>query len=514
MTKNNIRNKCIAALIYGYLALPFIIFAFGWLRWYLAIIIGGLAIAGFVLCIRDTVLDFDCIFDKDNILKFAIVLFALGAWVRLSGIGSYCFQNTDHYWRNSIFTVLSNHEWPVIVPFEDGNRTLVYYIGFWLPSALVSKIAGFDIGWRFQALWAWIGVALVYTMICVWRKKVEIWPVVVFAFFSGLDYVGSQLVTEQMLPLFGIDPLEGWVLDMQFINNTSLLFWVFNQAVPAWVCTMLFAIEDTKKNILYPMACIMLSSTFPFVGMLMIAIYYCIKGYRYNQGTVVKDFVSTIRPVFSVQNIIGILPVGVTTLLYLMTNLFAANKTEELNYALTSCVMPVKGMAVAPVGTLAAYMFSGRGFGHTVWMLFCLLEFLVYIGLIYDYQKKNPMMYIVVAWMLICPFIKVGESFDFGARSVIPSQIMLILMVIDTLDKAVRDKKKYVLIGLVSVMMIGALSPIHEIQHTIVYTTTLDNTNANYIMGVIGEDTLLHGGNFSGPDDSFFFKHMAKPYEN
>lgn len=123
---------------------------------------------------------------ESNIFKGQIVCILVSVviivfWVFISGIGNMVWQNSDHAVRNALFRALIEYDWPVIN--ADGSRHLIYYIGFWLPSAAIGKIAGLDVAYIIQFLWAVIGVVILYYLICLWRKKVDLWPLIVMIFF-------------------------------------------------------------------------------------------------------------------------------------------------------------------------------------------------------------------------------------------------------------------------------------------------------------------------------------------
>ena len=238
-------------LVYIYLALPTIIFFAGWLKWYFALPFGLVAavacVKGFSNSIRDKCLIIDSSVDIE-IRTLVKVLLLIALWVYISGIGGWCYQNKDHEVRNAIFRALVQYDWPVIS--YDGSRGLIYYIGFWLPAACVGKVFGLEAGYAAQVVWAVLGIFIVYYLICVYRKKVDLLPILFLIFFSGLDYVGTWILGEEGIDLSLAAHLEWWAYDMQFTSTTAQLFWVFNQAIPAWVSTMLIMTQKSCKNML------------------------------------------------------------------------------------------------------------------------------------------------------------------------------------------------------------------------------------------------------------------------
>ena len=107
---------------------------------------------------------------------------------------------------------------------ETGMTTkgLIYYIGFWMPAAAVGKLFGLTTGYCFQAVWAVIGIFLVYMLISSILKEIKIWPLLVMIFFSGMDILGYFLVNGGFENLHPADHLEWWC-NFQFSSMTTAI---------------------------------------------------------------------------------------------------------------------------------------------------------------------------------------------------------------------------------------------------------------------------------------------------
>ena len=139
-----------------FISLPMLCFFIGWLRWYWAVP----ACLALVVCIIASdensrlykVLFKKKIHDKagtsselssdgkklvisTNIL-IAVVI-ASFAYVFFCGVGRLWSQSDDFLWRNAIFRDLVVRKWPVFYDAYDG--ALSYYIGTWLPAAIIGK---------------------------------------------------------------------------------------------------------------------------------------------------------------------------------------------------------------------------------------------------------------------------------------------------------------------------------------------------------------------------------------
>jgi hypothetical protein len=122
---------------------------------------------------------------------------------------------------------------------------LVYNIGFWLPAAAVGKVFGWTAANAALFLWTWIGAALVGLVLARGRGG---WAwIVLLILFGGLDALGTQFFSVGAYPRLWppVSHLETWAGDLQYSSFTTQLFWVYNQAVPAWLClALLFGDES------------------------------------------------------------------------------------------------------------------------------------------------------------------------------------------------------------------------------------------------------------------------------
>ena len=60
--KKSVKNAILVAIVYGYLAIPFLLFAGGWLKWYLGVAVGILTAVSLWRCVRESELDLQWIF--------------------------------------------------------------------------------------------------------------------------------------------------------------------------------------------------------------------------------------------------------------------------------------------------------------------------------------------------------------------------------------------------------------------------------------------------------------------
>lgn len=358
---------------------------------------------------------------------------------------------------------------------------MIYYIGFWLPAACVGKLFGLEAGYTAQVIWAILGICIVYYLICVYRKKVDLLPVVFLIFFSGLDYVGTWILGEEGINLNLALHLEWWAYDIQFTSMTAQLFWVFNQAIPAWISTALILTQKNCKSMMFILSLTMLTSTIPFVGLIPIVIYLYIKRVRVDR--------SSWKEIFTVQNIIGVVVVGGCVFLYLAGNISGGVvRREQAGFTV-----------VEPAARLLKYL------------LFYFLEFGVYLYFICRYRKRDSMVHLITIILVICPFIKVGYGYDFCMRASVPALFILMLMCMETLERIRLDGKKFLLVGYCVVLLLGAITPFNEINRSVreTFWRTTNGESVRYPEISI-ENELLYAKNFSGKvDGNFFYQYMT-----
>jgi len=465
-------EKLISRVAYIYIALPFIIFALGFTKWFIGIPVTAICIWGLFCMWKDA--DSFEIKPKDSkdrmILLLALLITIV--WVILSGIGGVTWQNSDHLWRNATFKILVDYDWP---PVNSEGRGLTYYIGFWLPSALVGKLFGLQAGFSFQIIWAVTGIYLVYLYICEYFKKISILPFVIFIFFSGLDIIGAHipdLFTHSFSSIPFYLQIETWagVYVYVFSSHTTQLFWVFNQCIYSWLALMIILKSKTNKYTIFIMGLMFISSVFGFMGLIPVLAYYMF----------------TKKNLFSLQNIICGGVSGILTFIY-----YLGNNSSQANSTMITTASTAAG--------------SGSNLSIFLYVAFVVLEALIYVALVFKYNIKNPLFYIMTVWLLICPLVKFGMSIDFCMRASIPCLLLLTLYVIDALYKSFKEPGRILTLLIIMTLIIGSVTTFHEISRTILMTVS----DQPHYFGT--ESNIFDESNFScDADSTFFFKYIGK----
>lgn len=480
------RKTFLFQLIYLYLLLPFLIFLFGWVRWYIALPMAAVILVCAFRMMRRSPSLWVPELNRENLEKLIFITLIILLWVYLSGIGGFVYQNDDHIWRNAMFNVLVSEKWPVISTVElngeTATRGFTYYIGFWLPAAVVGKIFGLQAGYYFQAIWAALGILLFYYCICAVLKKISVWPLLVFIFFSGMDILGCYVLGMDLSALMPAAHLEWWTC-FQFSSFTTQLFWVFNQALPAWLITMVLYLQKNNKYCIFLLALSMLCSTLPFVGLIPFAAYWMLSR-KYEAAAEQRMCLKVwSKDTFTFENIVGGGLIGIISFLYLTGN--------------------VQGNGIS-------FIHLNQG-TRLLYLLFILLEMGIYWLFAYYYYKKEVLLYLILCWLCFCPLFDLGGDGNFCMRASIPALLLLYLYVIKVLRSSYR-KKHYLVLGLLVVTLAaGAITPLHEIVRTI------SETNNRYLTGeqitaepVRLEDVLTNRHESADVQDSIFFQYLAK----
>lgn len=527
MKKINL-HRTIYTAAYIYLVLPNLIFLLGWCRWYIGIPAALLCLFSMSECIRSKEIDAnEKLFKSVNKWRVFVILAVIFSWVAMSGIGGYFFQNADHYTRNTIQKILVEYNWPV----KQGKRGMVYYLGTWLPATLLGKIFSKESTDGFLFLWVFLGIALVYALVCIWRRKISLWPLILIIFFSGLDILGSQITSYPAMELLGTEHLEWWSDGLQYSSMTTQLFWVFNQAVPVWLAMMLLR-EEPSTNILFLCSLLLITSTLPVVGIFPIAIYYFVKNAEWNMGEGFwSDWKTVLRNIggwkhnigmLSVIGVIGYYLVGndifcmtlpfpfpvmlievLLCLILLISILIVLEYKNKVAYIAKLCYST---LLIAGIVFVGKCVFSVNGNDNSVYHLaytafFVLIEAGIYLYLLHAYVDEKQLFNIVAVSLLVIPFIIVGASNDFCMRASIPGLFLIMLWCIQTFD---THKWNLRLLMLAATLLIGSVTPMHEIRRSIAVTRD------DFAVVGLEEEKVFEAPNFSGITQSFFWKNIAK----
>jgi len=465
------RIKIISIL---YLSIPILIFLVCWLRYWLAGMLGILFVYGVYNYIKSE-LELDVnevdervderiqeghatgkrksarkeeisVEQKNNnfsVLIFYVLLLSAG-WTLISGIGGYSFQNWDFHFRNAVLHDLIDFSWPVV--YQD-HTVLTYNLTYWLPSAIAGKIFGWDTANFIMFIWSWGGLILIFSLLLYRTKTFLIWPIIVFIFFSGMDILGIIINTGQF-PSLGTH-LEWWSINqiqIQYSSFTTQLFWVFHQAIPAWLITILLLNEPKRTNLLPLFALCIPYAPFATIGLLPFVIYFFFRNKdksddkEVNKNYKLSYFVKTLRAGIKLHSLLIPLILFVVFGGFYMIN----DGTQSDN----------------------GFILSNNNIELVLpYLLFCLLEFGIICVFLFPKFRKEGLFILTVIILLCVPLYRSGFSNDFCMRVSIPALIILCVYSVEYLSKV---KKRLYFYAFTAVLAIGAITPVYEGSRAII----------------------------------------------
>ncbi|MBQ9007996.1 MAG: hypothetical protein IJ088_01515 [Clostridia bacterium] len=417
-------------------------------------------------------------------------------WTFFSGIGGFFYQNDDFYGRNAIFHDLLEHEWPV--RFAGTPYALTYYVGFWIVPALIGKVCA-GIGGP-EILWLAANYALfaetvwfLFLLFLLFLSLLNVQSVIraggfllLFVLFSGMDGLVCLFRNDWT------DQIEWWAQTWQYSSHTTCLFWVFNQAVPTWLVTVLLLCLPERTDAYAMIGLLALPyAPLPLVGIVLLCVGMFtgkILEALHRRGE--KEAVQRvlIKPV-SLCNILSILG-SVPCFLYLSSNASTRNAPFRVDMFLNAYSLPES------VGRL---------------LVFSLVEWGLYALILASVFHKDAVFRTVVLSLLIIPVFRVGYNMDFSMRASLPGLFVLSVYCARFLRDWITRKK--ILSGcLVVALLIGSITPMLEFRRGMYKVVRL---------GMFRQfsdpfKTVLHPyadtENFicTDTDSSFFYRHIAR----
>lgn len=431
-----------------YLFLPIALFLWNWFELYYAVPL--IALIGYCVCSFSAA-------ETSRLSRgtIAVLVAIVAVWVLLSGLGGYMFQNSDHLYRNAVLRDLVAYEWPVVYHEDNQPIMLCYYLTYWLPAALVGKLTNLDVAQTMLYLWSVLGMLLVVRLSCNMQPRYAVLLACYLVFCGGADlipYTATHM--ETIKPWSHIE----WYCPWQYSSITTCLFWVFNQAVPAWICTLLVLDEElTLPQKVFISGMMYCYAPFPFIGVVMyVALDYAIGAYyKYRQTGNVKGWLK--------EEVVALF--AWRSQPYLLCGL-AIVLLSSTYFGCTGCGVPIYFL---------------KNFSIVKYLAFCGTEFLipVCIMLMYRYQLRRVIACGII--LLFLPIIQVISFTDYVMRVSIPTLFILFLTFFSFVIERRSNRKLAALC--VCYMVVCAATSGTEILRSIGKSYT-GNTTPQYVESV------------------------------
>jgi hypothetical protein len=356
------------------------------------------------------------------------------AWSALAGVGHFFYSNSDWIIRDAVLHDLATAGWPPTYPLlAKFSLILRAPVGYFLPAAAIGRLFGAGVANTLLFFWTACGWGLVLVAACSLfetRLKRTICMLVLFS-FGGMDLLG-YLWAARGLPSLG-EHLEWWMGYVQYSSNSTLMFWVPNHALPAWLPIILILRHWGKPELarMTPLLATAVPLWSPLAAIGLFPFFVFALAWR-------RDF----RILFSLRSSIPFAPIAVLTALYL--GMDAAVVRHEW-------VVPM-------YASLAAFAYR--------YALFCLLEFGILALVLARLRPFDAPLRIAVLVLCALPFYTYGPYNDLAMRSSIPALTVLALATVTPLSSHTRNGWHAMLAAILAIGALGAMQePLRALAH-------------------------------------------------
>ncbi|MBO5671242.1 MAG: hypothetical protein J6S41_06805, partial [Clostridia bacterium] len=265
------------------------------------------------------------------------------------------------------------------------------------------------------------------------RPWKQLLVLLLLVFFSQTKGLGEAVMVFIQHVLGGItgkdyDTHWGW-WTFQFSHNSELLYWVFNQTVVPWLGILLVASERSFSRFVFIVALCLVCGPIPDVGIAFFAtaagVAVCRR--RMKRDGVLSGLTETARSVLTFENMIGLLVVVPLVYAYLSTN--------------------SRGGTFAPA-------WLGREYFWKRYLLFVCCEAGLLLAV--AWRARNVWWWSALAWICVCPLVKLGNNNDFCMRASIPAFMILMVLTAQAFSDGSRLRRMFV----VAVLALGILHPV------------------------------------------------------
>lgn len=271
------RHSQLLGICLLYLLLPNILFLVGWVEPWLAWPLAALLSAGCWLLWRRSTFAPRAPMTRRDKVSLALCLLAGAAIVYLMGFNGDFPQSNDFIVRNAVYSALVNDTWPL---HSARGEYFVYYHAFVLPPAALGKLIGGMLpAWLFQALWVYLGLALV--IICLHRRagrRTLSLLVCMFGLACMQELLGRADVFARYIP--GLQGLVDayWSLVPQplyYVGMWHQLVATYNHAVPVLLFLAMVHAKLLPWHTLLPVSALVVVSS-P-LGAVVLLVYLAFK---------------------------------------------------------------------------------------------------------------------------------------------------------------------------------------------------------------------------------------------
>lgn len=432
--------KCLLIISILYIYIPVFIFVLGWTKLLVSIPF-SLITAYIAYRIYKNLLKNKCEYININIfvLIFVTILFLIVGY--FSGWGRWVNQTSDWYKHNAILEDLINKDWPVYYTNGNEHSMLSYYILQYILPSLVGKLTNLRCAEISIYIFNELGLFLIYLNLIKYLKFNKLFSQAflgVMIIFFGTPLLLAKIFRDNFTDYqyyFYHDTFYSGTngVLLQYTNNFALLEWVYPQVITIWLIISIFLSNKSKiEYYLFLMLPGVLYGTLSFLGLVPVAIAYAFEFLIKN-----KDLRLWFAKIFSFENILSILTLGLITFLYLYGNVFL-DKPDSLGIK---------------------YMGYDKD-SIVLYVIFILFNVLIYIPFVFKKYKNDGIFISSILMLLILPLFKMGYYNDLTMRTSIPALFILMVYVSSSIIQSFNNfnlnlKNKLISISLIILVLIG-----------------------------------------------------------
>lgn len=365
-------------------------------------------------------------------LVMAVVVLSLAS-TAVAGVGHFFYANLDWVVRDAVLHDLATIDWPVRYSTGASDLILRAPIGYYLPAAIVGRLLDNDAANLALYLWTALGWGLVLasasTLFSSARERVAC--LLVLACFGGMDLLG-YLWGARHLPALG-EHIEWWMPYIQYSSNSTLLFWVPNHAIPAWLGAILILRHWQGPELarITPLLAAAVPLWSPLAAIGLFPFFVFALAWRRDA-----------KLLFSPHLSLPFAPIALATLVYLGMDAASVPHGWLLN--------------LSP--TLDAFAYR--------YLLFCLIEFGILALVLARLVPFDTPMRVAILVLCLLPLFYYGPGNDLGMRASIPALIVLALAAVRPIADARHSIWRTTLFF---VLAIGAWGAGQEVMRALMY---------------------------------------------
>ncbi len=517
--------KLLDAVSLFYVFLPVFLFVIGWLRAEWAVVVIVLMVAAVIISWVESTFTRTSA-DQQRMVPVAPGLFArrvvlvvlvTSFVVACTGIGGYSYQFADYTAYDAILRDLIEVPWPGGFELSEGGdkATTAYYLGYYLPSAIVGKVFDWQVAYHFSYAWGVLGVLLLIAWFMRIAGSTAVWLALFFLFFGGLDVIGH---------LFTARP--PWHPEVGWLNYLTGTYWWSSGYgwLDYWSANYALSPRGSFMNGVFfrffsPLSFLVDGPCHILPGTLAVLMIFHDVVRRCTLHRIVLLWSTVIYA--SVFVSLGMFPFVVFSAFILRFQ-----RAITLQNATGAVIMLIAVLYFSSAeGVVVSELLWNRVPLQDIWPIL-LLYYVAEFGILafavprinQSYLRfKRYWLYLCIIAFLLGPWYCLGRYNDFSTKVIIPAQLLFMIYIAVALCAPERkgDIRWKILLVLLGV---GALAPLGHVLRAVEFGFNFSPPPLSQIRHVnerLPEDWTLQG---HANTQAFFWKHLAqevtyKPFE-